>query len=939
MQEFFLDGGAAGGGSGAQGSPFNSVNSVPNTGGELSDSTTLNFRGGSSTPMDIGPGLRPPNGGTLIVRAYDGGALPVVASVRKGFLGAGVGSLLNAQDVHLQQTLADATGIQANDGGSLTLRRVKMTGWFNQVKCGTGVLLLEDNDLSDFAWNGVMCDAIATAAIAVNAIFRRNRIEARLSGAPGQDPFVLHDGGIGLGTGYLVEQNIIIAGNPQSESGMMDEQQQYRGVTVRQNQGLNGASQWGYAQGSLIKNTNAYVWARKSDLLAYYNREGVIGAPLLPNNANFISCGHIAIVTNDGANNGWYQLTGNDPSLSGSWAGPMTAADFLAVKTLVYENLIEGHGGGIQIQHPGTEMAANLVRRITGSYGSALKLYPMGYGIKMWDQDLQLAGGGSNGRAVIRIDALESHIAATERLKMRNTKVMTDAQHSGAFFDLGSAADAGHIDSDYCAFIRPTLTNLFATVAGQSKTFAEFKALNGASDAHSQHITLAAALIDSDGRLLDGSPLIGAGVARSGLDAGIPAVDAEGNALSSPPDIGALRYLSGVVAEAVVPTGRRLLRSARTAAGSAPGGTPPGAIVGLALAGATATTLALTWTADEQAGYYEAETFIGGDWVPYGDGFTGVISGLDAGTAYDIRVRPLNGAGPGPWASIQASTAAAIWLRPQVLGAGAAGFPGMPALAEKYMATGDQSNPGAYADPNGYTLLTDNGGAGGGVALVAVDDDTLRRLNAVLTMIGMSSGRHWRIAQRASHTDDGAQSVYFAYGAHSSLASMYALQVDAAGDLVFMRRGLGAGSSTSTTLAHDSGPDYSAYNGQGRYTIILSLRAVSAIAVDVEVRIVHATVGTSVWSASALDCSFGGDAATLPGIVAGQTAAAHGGLMLGGRMRSAAANFAPERSLGNGAGNVARLADFEACVDAAYAAARVDAAVAAVLAGEEWVLG
>lgn len=663
MTDIFLDGNAAGGGNGSQGSPYNSVTSVPNTSGVLANaSTTLYFRGGTTVPMDIGAGLRPPAGGTLLVRPYDGGALPVIASVKKGFLSNGVGSLLDVRQVKLTQDAASATGIQAIDGGSLTLQLVTMTGWYNAVKCGTGTLLVEDNDISAFAWNGISCDAVYDAAIAVNAIFRRNLITARSTGAAGQDPFVLHDGGIGLGTGYLVEDNVIQASNPQSESGMVDEQQQYRGVIVRGNTGY-GATQWGYAQGSLIKNTAHYTFATKSAMLDFYSREGLVGKPLLADNSNLINCGHIAIVTSDGANNGIYQLTGNDPTTSGAWAGPMTADDLLAVKSLIYENTVSGHGGGVQIQHPGTQFVSNAVLGITGAYGAALKLYSMGYGVKAWDNDFELATGAATARGIVRVDPLLAQIATRQRLVLRNTKVRADTTHTGPFFDLGSANDAGQIDSDYCGYIRPALSNAFALVAGVSKTFAEFKALNGSSDAHSQNITTAAALIDADGRLLDGSPLIGAGVARSGLDPSIPATDVDGNALSSPPDIGAYRYLSEAQQAAVRPTTRRLFRTQRVA-GTAPDVNPPGPVTGLTPGISTTTTIAFAWAAAARATSYElrhAVTGSGPSWsgeTHLSTGTTGEVTGLVSGTSYDVQIRAWNGAGSSDWsATVVAATA------------------------------------------------------------------------------------------------------------------------------------------------------------------------------------------------------------------------------------------------------------------------------------------
>lgn len=947
MDEFWLDGDAAGGGDGSQLTPYNSGAQLPHTNGLFADDTTLNVKAGATlaVPMNTGgAGFRPPSGGTLIVRAYGGGARPRLTFTGRGFVADGVGSLLDVQDVELADAGAsDLTAITSISGGGLTLARCKLSGWFVQIKAGTGAVLIEDNELWHYAWNGVKIDAEAAYALCTNGIIRRNTITAATDDVAGQDPIVLHDGGIGLGTGWIVEDNEVHAGNPESESGV-DFQQQFRGVIVRGNR-VYGASQWGFAQGSLFKGGVTRVMNTRSAMLAYYNREKYIGNAVLPGDANVIHGGHCCWVTSDGANNGLYQLTGSDPRELAAWTGPMVAADLLSLKTLVYQNVLEGHAAGIQIQHPGTEIVANDVRGVTMVYGQTLKLYDMAYGVKIWDNEFETSGGAASTRALVRVDALESRIAATTRATIKNTKFRAASNKTGAVFDIAASADLSYLVTNHNAYLRPTLGSNFATIAGAAKTFAEFKAANGGSDANSQHITIAAALIDSTGRLLDGSPLIGAGTARSGLDGSIPAVDVEGNAVSSPSDIGGYRYLSSSEAVAVAPTPRRKRRAPRSAPGSGGGSAAPGAVTGLTLAAATATTLAFTWAEVANAGYYELRYSLAGadDWTTDAQHFTtegGSITVPAAFTAYDVQARGVNAA-DGPWSdSVEATTAAAVWLRPQD-STNTAGFDGMPALVPKFMATGITSNPDAYDVAGVYTLPSDNGGSAGGVALVAVDDNVARRLNAVLTMVGMATGRHWLIAQRASHHQaSGERSFYFCYGAHSLQSSCYAVQVAADGDFGFMSRGLGASSLTLTTLAHDSGPTYDDFEGQGDYTVLLGMRAVSGIAVDVELRIIHPTVGTSIWSGSAVDCSAGADAATLPGITAGQAASEHGGLMIGGRMRSASSNYVPELLLGNGTGNVATLADFQACVYADFNAARIDAAEAAILADPTvWCLG
>jgi hypothetical protein len=280
-------------------------------------------------------------------------------------------------------------------------------------------------------------------------------------------------------------------------------------------------------------------------------------------------------------------------------------------------------------------------------------------------------------------------------------------------------------------------------------------------------------------------------------------------------------------------------------------------------------------------------------------------------------------------AAVGPTTADAVWYIPQS-SSNKLGVAGLPVMTDRYMATGISSNPNAYNDATAYTLPTDNGGAAGGVSLVAVDDNTNRYINGQMSMVGMTAGQQRIIAMEAQHQQAGVLSYFWQFGANGSTESMYALAVNSSNNVQFNARGLGASSINSTAMTRQSGSGYAAFNNQGRYLLITSIKTVTTTTVDVEVRMVHPTLGTAIWTATGVNVSFGGDPATNPGINAGKTAAEHGGLMLAARMRSISVSSGlPEQHFGIGSGHIAKLDTFQVRKYADYNAARIDSAIAA----------
>lgn len=931
------------------------------SGGTFADTLTLYCKTGTTISAGTGS-ISTPSNASLTFRSYGGGTRPVVTT--RGFVASGTGSI-DVQDVDFRESVAgEGSCFICYTGGNLSLVNSKMQGFAVTIRCGTGTIYIRNIWIDKPAQNGFKLDCPYDQPIATSVQILDSWFTA---GSPTQqDLLVLHDGGIGLLTGAVIDNcTLEVAGDAYVESGI-DIQQQFKGTIVR-NCTVIGASQWGLVMGSLFK-TSTTSFSTKAAMLARFNREGDygsfagVGNPVLPNNANVIHCGHCARVTADGGNNGFYQLTGNDPSVAGGWTGPMTASDFSVNPNLIYGNKFINCVAGVQIQHPGSQIVANtFIDTTLGNWsgadvqsgaGNIISFYDMGYECLVMDNVFSTSSGkyieiGTDGnptgslltstRAAVNIKPLRSGVSQRSRAVFTGNVVRQRAEHEGPFVEFVASADATYFDSDYNAFIADVGVSdgtwpEFCDQGNTSRTFSAYKTANS-SDSHSFFQTPTTAVINTDCRPGDGSTLIAAGVARAGLDVSIPATDSEGNAISSPPDIGAYRYLSEIVAATLTPTPRRALRAVRSA------GTPPvsletpDAVTGLTNTGSTAVSLYFSWDESARATSYELRHSISGSgsWSSSTDlssELVGEVVALDPAYSWDVQIRATNSTGASDWSStVTASTPNAVWYKPQINGSKIGGA-GLPEMIERYFETGATTNPGAYVDSDVYTLLTDNGGTGGGVALVAVDDNVARRIDGVMSLVGMVSGNQKVIAFEASHEQGGVQSFYWDYGAHSSISSMYALHVSSSDSMVFTCRGVGATVSTNTDLTHDSGPDYVDYNGEGLYRIFISIRSTSTLLVDVEVRIVHPTVGTSIWSGTSINCSYNNDVATLPGITSGQTTPEHGGLMLAARMRSIhISSGIPEKALGIGNGHVATIGMFQARAFSTYDETRLDSAI------------
>lgn len=674
-------------GDGSQGNPYLTIAKCADGSGSFVNDNIVIYCAAGTTITANTPTSSPFSTQTnksLTLRAYGSGARPILTFSNRGFRCLGTGTA-DYQDVDMYGA-ATGNGVEARTGGGCRLVNTDIHGFNVSVKCGTGAVYIDGCYIDKPASNGILVDAAADQNIASSVQILNTRCLA--SSPTQQDLLVLHDGGIGVYSGAIINNVRVEAlGGNSVESGI-DIQQQFRGTTIK-NSTIIGASQWAIVMGSLFKGSTT-EFTTKAAMVAYFNREGIIGAPIIYNASgvpqNILNGGHCAWVTADGGNNGLWQLTGNDPTVGASWSGPYTAADMAATPNLIYGNLIRGCVAGVQFQHPGTQFVANAVLDVTGGdwvggdssgTGNPCSFYDMGYDCKVEDNIFATtdtkytpAGGGSpvgSTRSAVYVRALNSHIAARTRATFTGNVIRQRAEHTGPFVQFAATADHGYLVSDYNAWIADSGVSdgtwpEFCNDAGTSRTFTSFKTTNGSSDAHSLWQTPTTAVIDSDSRPSDGSTLIGAGVARSGLSGSIPATDSEGVAVSSPPDIGAFAYVSQATQDAITSTVRRLLRASR-AAGSGPVTTaPPPTPTGLAQAAATSSSITMSWSAADTATYYELRYMSGSvAWTTLDplDDLSASVSSLTPSTGYDFQVRAGNTGGVSDWsATVIGSTTA-----------------------------------------------------------------------------------------------------------------------------------------------------------------------------------------------------------------------------------------------------------------------------------------
>lgn len=700
MTTFYLDGttGSDSNDGLSSGAPKLTVNGCAGANGTFAAETTLYVAAGSAPVIgdtratsSTGQDFRTPAGANLTIRAYGGGSRPQITMLGRGFKTQTTGNL-DIQDVNILQdpTAQPSTlgnGLTSRTGGGMRVVNCDITGFFNAIQCGTGTVMIDTVRVYSPGNNGFYVDIAADATLGSGGIIRSCEGYAR--NPTGNDMLTLHNGGIGVANDWLIEDCLMSATDGAAMESGCDIGEQYIGATIRRNRFI-GPVQWGFVQGSLVRGGLNRNFTTRSLMLAAYTREniGINDDGGNPNFVGSITGGTVAFVTADGANNGIYQLTGNDPAELASWTGPMTADDLIATPSIYYQNQVIGSVGGLQLQHPGTQFVANTLTDVTlgdwlittsGSYGggSMIGATAMAYGCKLLDNVFATSSGKyrsvqtgnltTSTRDMVSITALRSQITQRTRLTLKGNVIRQRAEHMGNFVSFAATADHGYLDSDYNAWIADSGVGdatwpAFSDSAGTSRTFTAYKAINGGSDAHSLWQTPETALIDSDCRPLDSSTLIGAGVARSGIDVGIPSQDVEQTPVSIPPDIGAYAYVSEAAQSAVRATPRRMLRAVRTAGTPPTGGAAPGAVTGLANTSATASTLSMSWTAESASTYYELRYSLAGAgaWTTYADTFTttsGTISGLTASTSYDVQVRGGNGAGTGDWsASVTAAT-------------------------------------------------------------------------------------------------------------------------------------------------------------------------------------------------------------------------------------------------------------------------------------------
>ena len=556
-------------GNGTQGNPYKTVNKALNGNTVPAGTTTLYVDLAAPAQVQASPsnttGIGFNNSALLRVRPYGAGQRAKILAYQRAFSACGSGSL-DWEDVDLEAGPAPSgnyTALLFDGGGTFRMSRSKITRFFTSIRAGGGAdgNVLVDQVVCDQPTNsGIVMDTKPGVQVSSNGIIRRCSVTI---GAPTKnDPFVLHDGGIGVATGWLVEDNEVLAADTATCESGIDIQQQWRGTTVRRNKvtgarggtGTLGATGWGYTEGDWICPGGKYgppSVATRALLLSTYYVEGQTGT----GTRKLIGGGHCVFVTADSnsAYNGIYQFTGSNPGVLGSWVGPMVPGDLEAVYNKVYENEFYNCTAGMQIRHPGSQFGANIIRGMYGStQGAAHAFYIMGsaYGIKSHGLDIQMEDSAkavtNSGDTMVRIQALNSLIPTRTRLTLKGSKLYRPTRWGATpFISIDSAADLSKVIADYNAYVKKadTDSSVIAQVAGVNKTFEQWKTDSGEDNSGSDvYPSKTNAGIDEDNRIVEGSSLIGLGGPVTGFDAEVVAHDIRGIDRNDPCEPGAYAY-------------------------------------------------------------------------------------------------------------------------------------------------------------------------------------------------------------------------------------------------------------------------------------------------------------------------------------------------------------------------------------------------------------
>lgn len=248
----------------------------------------------------------------------------------------------------------------------------------------------------------------------------------------------------------------------------------------------------------------------------------------------------------------------------------------------------------------------------------------------------------------------------------------------------------------------------------------------------------------------------------------------------------------------------------------------------------------------------------------------------------------------------------------------AAGIEGLPGpLTELGTPSGAK-----WDTPGMYTLPTANADC----ALNVRDDADDLFIDSQMSLYGMQVGQQYITAIEASYSaDPNTNCTLWCYGRNTGTASFYALMINGAELPRLERRGGGASGSLQTTLDVQSGT-FAAFRGQGIFALVMSLRPVSATAVDVEMRMGNGAL-SAYYTLTAADMTVTGGS-TPPGVQGGISMADFGGLMLGGR---GAAGGGADNLWGAGAGNTGAIGNFSARKFGTYSASRVADTLAVML--------
>lgn len=230
--------------------------------------------------------------------------------------------------------------------------------------------------------------------------------------------------------------------------------------------------------------------------------------------------------------------------------------------------------------------------------------------------------------------------------------------------------------------------------------------------------------------------------------------------------------------------------------------------------------------------------------------------------------------------------------------------------------------------PGMITFPVTNGDAADMVAIQVQDDIDDLHVDSQLSLVGMTVGQQFITAMNASYTaGPGGNSFLWGYGKDNSTASLIGLYISSGEVPGFYHRAKGQTTTGVTTALTATVSTFTTLKNLGTFSVVMSIRPVSATEVDIELQASNGTQACT-YTSSAVDVLQAANSGTeLPGVSGGISMANFVGLGIGGR--NGTSTFG--NCWGRGT-NTGRIGSFAARKFATYDADRVTDTLASMLA-------